>query len=116
MSSTYSKPFLTVEKQMERLIERGMHVARGEACISELQAIGYYRLSGYWYPFKLKSGILESPRPSEFVAGTTFDEVLEIYYFDERLRVEMLRAIASAPICFRSSSSVEPPRLRFALS
>lgn len=101
MSSTYNKPFLTVEAQLQRLQERGMGVSDAEVCIRELQAIGYYRLSGYWYPFRVKSAEKEKPRPSEFAAGTSLDEVLEVYYFDEQLRTEMLRAISRIEVSLR---------------
>lgn len=101
MSSTYDKPFLTMEEQLERLLERGMTVSDNEAGIRKLQAIGYYRLSGYWYPFRLKPEVKDAPRPSAFQPGTTLDEVLETYHFDERLRVEMLQAIARIEVSLR---------------
>lgn len=101
MSSTYDKPFLTVEKQVERLVERGMQISDPGACGRALRAIGYYRLSGYWYPFRAKADGYEQTRPSDFVDKTTFDEVLDHYYFDERLRLEILRAIARIEVSLR---------------
>ncbi|WP_167738558.1 Abi family protein [Cryobacterium psychrotolerans] len=101
MASTYDKPFLTLEEQLDRLLERGMSVSDNEAGIRKLQAIGYYRLSGYWYPFRLMPEAHEGPRPSAFAPGTTLDDVLEIYHFDERLRVEMLQAIARIEVSLR---------------
>lgn len=67
----------------------------------ELQSIGYYRLSGYWYPFRVKPEAENQPRPSHFVANTKLTEVLEIYYFDERLRVELLRTLGRIEVSLR---------------
>lgn len=100
MLSTYEKPFLSLEEQLGCLVDRGMDVGDPERALRSLQAIGYYRLSGYWYPFRAQSKV-PGPRPSQFVEGTTLDQVLEIYRFDERLRAEMLRAIARIEIALR---------------
>lgn len=101
MSSTYAKRFLSLEEQLERLVERGMYVRDAEWALRRLQAIGYYRLSGYWYPFRERSDSPSQPRPSTFSDGTTLDEVVDIYCFDERLRAMMLTAIARIEIALR---------------
>lgn len=101
MASTYNKPFLTVDEQLDRLTERGMYVEDPDAAIRKLQAIGYFRLSGYWYPFRRKAATPGQPRPSKFIHGTTFQEVLDIYYFDEQLRSELLRALGRIEISLR---------------
>lgn len=71
MVSTYNKPFLDIESQLNRLRERGMIFADQERAYRELQAIGYYRLSGYWYPFRKWPEEVGGTRPSDFVEGTT---------------------------------------------
>ncbi|MGP5115084.1 Abi family protein [Corynebacterium casei] len=101
MVSTYNKPFLDIESQLNRLRERGMIFADQERAYRELQAIGYYRLSGYWYPFRKWPEEVGGTRPSDFVEGTTLDEVLEIYRFDERLRAEVLHAISQIEVAIR---------------
>jgi abortive infection bacteriophage resistance protein len=100
-TSSYSKPFLPVDEQLERIIDRGLVVEDRERAYRELQAIGYYRLSGYWYSFRLPPERDGDVRTSEFAAGATFDEVLEIYRFDERLRVEMLHALSQIEVALR---------------
>ena len=50
-----------------------------------LARLNYYRLSGYWYPmrrFTLDTGIAKD----KFVDGASFDLVVALYEFDERLR------------------------------
>jgi len=101
VTSTYDKPFLEVDAQLDRLQERGLVFDDRELAYRELQAIGYYRLSGYWYPFRQKSEDPQKPRPSKFVEGATLQEVLEIYRFDERLRVEILHALSHIEVALR---------------
>lgn len=101
MTSTYAKPFLSIDEQLERLTVRGLAFENRERASRELQAIGYYRLSGYWYPFRQRAAVKGEPRPSEFEPGTTLDEVIEIYRFDERLRAEVLRALSHIEVALR---------------
>lgn len=101
MTSTYSKSFLDVDGQLDLLVERGLSIPDRGTAYRELQAIGYYRLSGYWYSFRRTSETNTDPRPNEFVEGTTLDEVLEIYRFDERLRVEILHAVSQIEVALR---------------
>ena len=62
---------------------------------------GLPRLSGYWYPFRDKSDDPGKPDPSTFSNGTTLDEVVEIYCFDERLRAKLFTAIARIEVALR---------------
>ncbi len=45
----YATPHLTYGEQIDLLRERGM-VIDAERGRGALERIGYYRLSGYWYP------------------------------------------------------------------
>ena len=47
-----SKPFKTIDEQIELLRYRGMTIADDEVARHALERIGYYRLSGYSYPFR----------------------------------------------------------------
>lgn len=47
----YTKPPLTYEQQADLLLARGL-VADKAGLIAKLNAVSYYRLSAYWYPFK----------------------------------------------------------------
>ena len=44
-----SKPFKTIDEQIEFLRYRGMTIADDEVARHALKTLGYYRLSGYWY-------------------------------------------------------------------
>lgn len=56
-----------------------------------LSIVGYYRLSSYCYRFELPpaNGI----RTHKFRDGTTFDDIVRIYVFDQKLRALMLEAL-----------------------
>ena len=100
-ASSYTKPFLSVDEQLDRLIDRGLDIGDRESAYRQLQAIGYYRLSGYWYPFREQPASEGGLRPSSFQDGSTLAEVLEIYRFDEQLRVELLHALSRIEVAFR---------------
>jgi len=51
----YAKPFLTHEQQIAKLKENGMAFADEARALAALKNIGYYRLSGYWFPFQQSS-------------------------------------------------------------
>jgi hypothetical protein len=52
MVVSYDKPFKTVPEQIELLRLRGMDIGDEDVAIRYLQNVGYYRLSGYWYPYR----------------------------------------------------------------
>lgn len=101
MASTYNKPFLDINSQIDRLINRGLSISDREHAYQQLQAIGYYRLSGYWYPFRKPPEGDEQIPSSEFIPGTTLVEILTIYRFDERFRTEVLNAISRIEVAIR---------------
>ena len=63
----FAKPPLSYADQAALLIERGLVVSDPNVLMRQLEAVGYYRLCAYWYPFKQAD--------SSFVPGTSFDVV-----------------------------------------
>ena len=51
-SNPYDKPYKSVAEQIALLLSRGMTIAGIPAATTYLERMGYYRLSGYWYPFR----------------------------------------------------------------
>jgi abortive infection bacteriophage resistance protein len=89
----YDKPPLDLDQQVERLIKRGM---QGDQNVirARLASVNYYRLSGYWYPFR---------NPDDtFKSGTTFEMVWRRYVFDRRLRFLVMDAIERLEVAVRS--------------
>ncbi|MGE9782170.1 Abi family protein [Janibacter sp. G368] len=85
MAQQVVKPFTTIGKQVELLRARGMMLDRDEA-ERWLTVVGYYRLSGYWYPYRaLNTGV----RGDQFVQDARFDDVVRLYEFDRKLRTQI---------------------------
>lgn len=99
MKTPYAKPALPIADQINRLIGHGMTIANRALAEHSLQHISYYRLSAYWLPFEHPKG-QAGPR---FIAGTTFENVLELYDFDRKLRLLVLDAIERIEIAVRGS-------------
>jgi abortive infection bacteriophage resistance protein len=95
-----------------------MDITDTTAATAWLKRIGYYRLSGYWYPFRRSdfgqsrcSGDQAIPNPmvnrppviveDDFRPGTTFQHVTDLYVFDKRLRLLFLDAIERVEIAMR---------------
>jgi abortive infection bacteriophage resistance protein len=79
----------------------------------KLSQVGYYRLSGFWYPCReflrdthknvVVCTVSKKPlRQNLFTLGTQFDSVFEIYLFDKKLRQLMLDAIERIEVHVRS--------------
>ncbi|MEN8671747.1 Abi family protein [Nocardioides sp.] len=62
-SKHYAKPSLTIEAQVRLLRSRGMDVGDPKDAAACLRRVGYYRLSGYWYPFR--EYLPRAPEPKE---------------------------------------------------
>lgn len=107
--STYSKPYLTYQQQLELLKSRGLEVTDDAAAISCLSRIGYYRLSAYWYSFR-KTSLTQDPiskkitvnREDDFHPCSSFQQALELYVFDKRLRLLVLDAVERIEVAIRS--------------
>ena len=103
------KPYADLAERIEMLERRGMSIDHTFAQ-QWLENVGYYRLSGYWYPYrKLRHGL----RADRFVAGTTFADVAALYEFDRKLRTLVHDAVERIEVSLRvhlneSLGSIDP--------
>lgn len=74
-----------------------------ERARNALRRIGYYRLSAYWYPFREMQESGERPRTDNFVPGTTFDQVLDFYLFDKKVRLILNDPLERIEIAIRAA-------------
>lgn len=81
MPKQYDKPFCSVEQQIQLLKDRGMAFTDETQAQHALLTCNYYRLSGYWIFFEDPDGVKDQLKP-----GTRFEDVLNLYHFDEALR------------------------------
>jgi len=98
----YNKPPLTIEEQIELLIERGLSVPDKERAVHYLRYISYYRLSIY-ARFLQYSGSTEH----QFRSGTSFDDILTLYTFDRELRLLVIDAIERIEVALRGTIAYE---------
>jgi abortive infection bacteriophage resistance protein len=107
------KPFRSYSDLARLLISRGMEVADPLRAERKLAQVGYYRLSGFWFPAReferdqqgqvtLCNATLKPRRKEAFTAGASFDSVVNLYLFDKKLRQLMLDAIERIEIHMRA--------------
>ncbi len=113
----YTKPWQSYEDQLDLLSSRGLAVTDRAKALECLQRIGYYRLSGYWFPFRERSGPLtlldekgrKPARPNkvetialdDFKPGATFENAVRLYVFDKKLRLLAMDALERIEIALR---------------
>jgi len=84
-----------------------MSISDVERATTCLHRVGYYRLSGYSYPFRHREIVKDSQGvPLErtldtFRAHTDFGTIMDLYVFDKRLRLLFLDAIERIEIGLR---------------
>ena len=113
---TYFKPWTSYAEQIDTLIARGLHVADRALALDYLERIGYYRLSGYWFAFRERSGPLvlldeqgrkpkkikvENVALESFKTGATFQNAVDLYVFDKQLRLLAMDALERIEIALR---------------
>lgn len=86
-----------------------MDVGDRTTAVSTLKRVNYYRLSGYWYPFRVASR--QGPRTSDFYPNTRLSDVLALYEFDARLRTATFAALTPIELAIRSSLGHELGRI-----
>ncbi len=94
----YTKPWQSYEEQLEQLISRGLEVTDHAKALEHLARIGYYRLSGYWFPFREREG---SQVTDQFKTGASFENAVNLYVFDKQLRLSAMDALERIEISLR---------------
>lgn len=114
MSSTSStKPHRSYSDLVNLLESRGMIIPDKDRAERKLAQIGYYRLSGFWYPCRqiakdstgqyIISPTTGKPvRSEDFQDNVDFSDIIKLYLFDKKLRQLMLDAIERVEIHVRS--------------
>jgi abortive infection bacteriophage resistance protein len=97
----YNKPWKSYPDQLEQLMQRGLIVTNQEKALNYLKRIGYYRLSGYWYPFRKRSSAGGQAVLDTFKDGASFQNAVDLYVFDKKLRLLVLDALERIEIALR---------------
>lgn len=97
----FDKQVTSITSQITLLTERGMIVECDELASRWLQTVGYYRLSAYWLPYE-RPPTEGQTRSKQFKDGTCFEQIIDLYVFDRRLRLLVLEAIERIEIATRA--------------
>lgn len=100
MTIPYAKPPLIFDDQLDQLAARGLVIDDRDQARQKLATISYYRLSGYWYPFRSRDAY--GVATDSFMPGSRFADVLTLYEFDRRLRLAVMDAIERVEIAIRT--------------
>lgn len=95
MKRTYNKTPLTFEEQVELLKSRNLAIVNPEYAKSKLAHINYYRISAYLRHF-------QQDDTHQFVEGTSFTQVIRLYYFDKKLRSIIFYAMEKIEVYMRT--------------
>lgn len=99
------KPWLNFSKQLEVLSNNGLAIGKEEKALEYLERLGYYRLSGYLYPFRQLAPTLEvnnkASRLSQFRELAEFSTAIDLYIFDKKLRILVLDALERIEMAVR---------------
>lgn len=77
-------------------------VAQRDILESRLSSVSYYRLSGYWHPFRQDDPNCAGGKLDTFILGASFDSVWARYRFDRKLRFLLMDAIERIEIAIRT--------------
>jgi abortive infection bacteriophage resistance protein len=114
----YTKPWLSFDDQLHHLADNGLIIDDFNQAKTCLERMGYYRLSGYWFPFrershtcspldydqrkkKKKKGYTNRIALDTFIDGATFKNAVDLYVFDKKLRLLMLDALERIEVSLR---------------
>lgn len=103
----YTKPWLSLEQQVERLASQGVDVGDRDRAAALLKAVGYYRLTGYLYPFRKSEqhvdddGRTHTRVLSGYRPGTRLGHAEAIIDFDRRLRMLVMDGVERLEVAVR---------------
>jgi abortive infection bacteriophage resistance protein len=94
----YAKPPLSIDEQVQLLSERGLQMSDVPKIKYFLRNVNYYHLSIYFKFFQ---------KEDAFIEETTFDDVLHIYKFDNKLRLLLLDVLERIEKSFKCRFAYE---------
>lgn len=86
----------TFSRQVQILRSHGLEIPDSERAKFYLSQLNYYRLAAYCLPFE------QDHATHQFIAGTSFEDILNLYTFDRALRLLLLDAIERIEVSLRT--------------
>jgi abortive infection bacteriophage resistance protein len=96
LSSTYTKPALSISKQIEMLKNRGLKISDDKWAEKLLEDISYFRIVAYLRPMEADH------TAHKFKPNSSLEKAYELYSFDKKLRILVFTAIQTIEISLRS--------------
>ena len=90
----YPKQILTISEQIQSYVDAGMIIDSYENVKNAMKSIGYYRLRGYSFQFYKND-------KKEYIPGTRFEDILKLYYFDQKLSKVIFSMISKIEVALR---------------
>ena len=90
----YPKKILSIPQQIQSYIDAGMEITSYAEVEKALKSVGFYRLRGY--SFNLYDNAVK-----KYIPGTKFEDVFNLYQFDEKLSVLIFSAITKIEVVLR---------------
>jgi len=97
-NNTFEKPPLSIDDQLDRLSSRGVIIQDKGTARHYLSYISYYRFCGYAIEFE--GELVDGEK--QYRKGTTFEQILDCYVFDRKLRLLVIDAIERIEIAIRT--------------
>ncbi|KAG9595405.1 hypothetical protein KCV01_g9926, partial [Aureobasidium melanogenum] len=94
----YTKEPLSFSDQLRLLQQRGLRIADPSQAMLYLERVGYYRLMGYLFPFRL-------PHSDHYGPDAAFEHAIAHYQFDQGLRILVMEAIEHIEIAVRAAAT-----------
>jgi abortive infection bacteriophage resistance protein len=98
----FTKPAIDLDAQVALLRSRGLTITDENRAKHYLRYVGYYRLAGYALPFQVNYNADGSHR---FLDGVSFEDILDLYVFDRKLRLAVMDAVERIEVAFRAQFS-----------
>lgn len=98
----YQKPPTSIQEQIAIMRNRGLIVADENYAKQYLECIGYFRLAGYALPFQLN---YNADGAHVFLPNTRFEDVVDLYVFDRKLRLLIIDALERIEVAVRATVS-----------
>lgn len=102
-TSEFTKPALNINQMIDNLKYHGMVFSDKEAAKNALLTINYYRLSTYWFPYKIEAG----DGDYRFSENLDFATILRHHEFDQALRHKVMRGVEIIEIALRRALASE---------
>lgn len=92
------KQAASYQEQVKNLKSKGLIIEDKEDCIDFLKHTNYYRFSSYCESFRYEG-------KGRFIEGTTFNQIRNIYMFDQKLRAWLFEVVEEIEFALRTQIS-----------